>query len=159
MAGRCPYCNTLVENLVAFSLMEVKQSVDVIEGTSPGMDYLDWSTSENVESSDERVDFNCPECKATLFRSYETVRPSAEVEREIIDFLTGHSVDLRRMPTMEDLNKAARDIGGDQTESRVISLLSEAWLGADITLQGVMRFAYEETLLRLGKLEIKVIRQ
>ena len=155
--NRCPYCQNIIDSLIAFSLMEVKQRVDVVEGTTPGEDYLDWCASEDVEGSEVRVDYQCPECKATLFRSYDTVRPSAEVEGEIIDFLTGHRVALRRMPTDEDLSRVAINISADQTEGRVLSLLAEAWLGADIALRGAMRNCFEETLLRLGKLEIKVI--
>jgi len=149
--NRCPYCQNIIDSLIAFSLMEVKQRVDVVEGTTPGEDYLDWCASEDVEGSEVRVDYQCPECGVVLFRSYGLTEPGREVEADIIDYLTGHRVALRRMPTDEDLSRTARDVTADKTEGRTLSLLAEVWLSADADLRRAMRSYFEETLLRLGK--------
>ena len=63
---KCPKCGELIDKLVAFSLEENRQTVELsTEVTEQGV--LDWSVSDPVELSCKHIDFACPECDEVLF--------------------------------------------------------------------------------------------
>lgn len=75
---KCPKCNVELEGLNAYSTEQNKQYVWV---TDVGLEY---DSSEAVEDSCTKIEFECPECGATLFATEGASQPD-----EIIKFLKG----------------------------------------------------------------------
>lgn len=76
---RCPKCGELIDHLTAFSLEENMQDVTV---DNEGDTNLSWDCSEPVECSCIRINFECPNCNATLFSNKGESR-----DERVIDFL------------------------------------------------------------------------
>ena len=101
---KCPHCGDEILELNAFVLEENKYTVEVVEmGHALGRRVkdrpkLDWSTSEVVESSSEKTDFECPSCEETIF----TDRDGNSQPPIVIDFLRGVG-----MTWVQDVTKRA----------------------------------------------------
>jgi len=83
---KCPRCKEDIDYLKAFCFEQNKYRVsltDSYHGTRPVT--LDWSTSEVIESSATKTEFECPGCKETLF----TVYGGGSNPQVVIDFLKG----------------------------------------------------------------------
>ena len=94
---RCPHCRDEILELTAFVLEENKYTVEAVELVKD-MPKLDWSTSEVIESSSEKTDYECPSCEETIF----TERNGDSQPPIVIDFLRG-----TRMIWVQDVTKRA----------------------------------------------------
>ena len=94
---RCPHCGVEILELNAFVLEENKYTVEAVELVKD-MPKLDWSTSEVIESSSEKTDYECPSCEETIF----TERNGGSQPPIVIDFLRG-----TRMTWVQDVTKRA----------------------------------------------------
>ncbi len=83
--SKCPKCNTKLEGLNAFCFEQNKYEVSVSQQDPKVDSPLNWSTSEVVESSCTKTEFECPVCGETLF----SVEGGGDQPREVIDFLKG----------------------------------------------------------------------
>lgn len=60
--SECPHCGATLTYLNAYSLEENKQEVSLDEDG-----HLDWSTSDPVEETCEKIDFECPDCGHVIY--------------------------------------------------------------------------------------------
>lgn len=84
--AKCPKCGNEINWLKAYCTEENKYSVELEEGVHQAF-VLDWSSSEIVEGSCTKTEFECPVCDETLF----TVEGSDSQPKEVIAFLRGET--------------------------------------------------------------------
>ena len=86
--AKCPKCNDEIDSLNAYSIEMNKQKVTVDESFPNVHATLDWGRTEVVECSCTKIDFECPNCDATLFTTKGDSQP-----KEVIEFLKGAKVE------------------------------------------------------------------
>jgi len=62
--GKCPQCGEKLEELIAYSLEENKQTI-----TLDSRGHLDWSASEPIELTCQRIEIECPNCNAIIYKN------------------------------------------------------------------------------------------
>jgi hypothetical protein len=149
--GRCPYCQSIIEELKAYSRMEAKQLTFLLHKERWMDEDLDYDASEDIPESSTWVDYQCPECEHILFRDYEL--PKLDVRQMVIDFLAGRSSKVMKIPTDEDLSRIAREML-EHKFGETLYHLSHVWIYGDLEMRESLRTCYEETLVRLGKLKV-----
>ncbi|KKN05109.1 hypothetical protein LCGC14_1090640 [marine sediment metagenome] len=113
---RCPHCGDEILELNAFVLEENKYTVEAVELVKD-MPKLDWSTSEVIESSSEKTDYECPSCEETIF----TERNGDSQPPIVIDFLRGVGMTwvqdvTKRAMVLETFNKRGTHQGFPKPE-------------------------------------------
>ena len=62
----CPECGEEIDYLITYSLEENKQELFFVGKKN---DEFDWSSSEPVEGTCQRIIFVCPYCEEELYRN------------------------------------------------------------------------------------------
>lgn len=61
---KCPKCNWEIEFLIAYSLEENRQDVSLDQDGD-----LDYGFSEAIDESCHKMDFECPNCRESIYEN------------------------------------------------------------------------------------------
>jgi DNA-directed RNA polymerase subunit RPC12/RpoP len=59
----CPNCKTNITFLIAYSLEETRQKVELFEGE------LEWGGTEFVDGTCKKIEFECPHCHKIVYKN------------------------------------------------------------------------------------------